>query len=159
KSPRSVDPNTTMPSFDLTDAEIDELSHALFGRTPPPELAAAIAAADREPPGDPATGKKIFSEARCISCHTVEVKGHGTAPALSKVASAATRGWLLAFLRDPHAFSPRTRMPRYDFSPAESRDVVAYLEDELRDFDAPTDVLAPLHVNRTLAEKGERTFR
>jgi cytochrome c2 len=159
KNPKAVDPNTTMPSFDLTDAEIEELSHALFGRTPPPELAAAIAAADLEGPGDPAAGKKIFSEARCISCHTVEGKGHGTAPELSKIASAATRGWLLAFLRDPHAFNPRTRMPQYGFSASESRDVVAYLEDELRDFDAPKDVLDPLRVNRTLAEKGEKTFR
>ncbi len=159
KNPKTVDPNTTMPSFDLTDAEIDELSHALFGRTPPQELAAAVAAAEREGPGDPAAGKKIFSEARCISCHTVEGKGHGTAPELSKVATAATRGWLLAFVRDPHAFNPRTRMPQYGFSPSESRDVVAYLEDELRDFDAPKDILLPLRVNRTLAEKGEKAFR
>jgi len=159
KDPKSVDPNTTMPNFDLTDAEIDELSHALFGRTPPPGLAAAIAAAASEPAGNPAAGKKIFSEARCISCHTVEGKGHGTAPELAKIATAATRGWLLAFVRDPHAFNPRTRMPRYGFSDSESRDVVAYLEDELRDFDAPEGLLVPLRVNRTLAEKGEKTFR
>ena len=159
KNPKAVDPNTTMPNFDLPDDEIEELSHALFGRTPPPELAAAIASADREPAGVPASGKKIFSEARCISCHTVEGKGHGTAPELSKIASSATRGWLLAFLRDPHAFNPRTRMPQYGFSESESRDVVAYLEDELRDFDAPKDVLVPTRVNQSLAEKGEKTFR
>jgi cytochrome c2 len=89
----------------------------------------------------------------------VEGKGHGTAPELSKVATAATRGWLLAFVRDPHAFNPRTRMPQYGFSETESRDVVAYLEDELRDFDAPKDILVPLRVNQSLAEKGEKTFR
>jgi mono/diheme cytochrome c family protein len=159
KDPKAVDPNTTMPNFELGDDEIDELSHALFGRTPPPELAAAIASADGEPPGNPAAGKKIFSEARCISCHTVEGKGHGTAPELSKIATSATRGWLLAFVRDPHAFNPRTRMPQYGFSESESRDVVAYLEAELRDFDAPKDALTPLRVNQSLAEKGERTFR
>jgi mono/diheme cytochrome c family protein len=159
KNPKAVDPNTTMPNFELSDDEIEELAHALFARTPPPPLAAAVAAADREPPGDPAAGKKIFAEARCISCHTVEGKGHGTAPELSKVASAATRGWLLAFVRDPHAFNPRTPMPQYAFSESESRDVVAYLEDELRDFDAPKDILTPLRVNLSLAEKGERTFR
>ena len=159
KDPKAVDPNTTMPNFDLSETEIDELSHALFGRTPPPELAAAIGSADREPAGDPAAGKKIFSEARCISCHTVEGKGHGTAPELSKIATAATRGWLLAFVRDPHAFNSRTRMPQYGFTETESRDVVAYLEDELKDFDAPKDILAPLRVNLSLAEKGEKTFR
>jgi mono/diheme cytochrome c family protein len=159
KDPKSVDPNTTMPNFDLTDEEIDDLSHALFGRTPPPALAAAIAAADREPAGDPASGKRIVSEARCISCHTIEGKGNGSAPELSKIASADTRGWLLAFIRDPHAFNPKTRMPQFAFTESESRDVVAYIEDELRDFDAPKDILEPLRVNRTLAEKGEKTFR
>ena len=158
-NPKAVDPNTTMPRFDLSDAEIDELSHALFARMPPPTLAAAIASAEREPPGDPATGKKIFAEARCITCHTVEGKGNGSAPELSKVATSATRGWLLAFLRDPHAFNARTRMPQYAFSETDARDVVAYLEDELRDFDAPKDVLEPLRVNLTLAEKGEKAFR
>ena len=125
----------------------------------PEELAGRIEAAAAEPPGNAANGKKLFSESRCITCHTVEGKGNGSAPELSKIASAATRGWLLAFLRDPHAFNPRTRMPRYRFCEAESRDVVAYLEDEFRDFDAPKDILEPLRVNQTLAENGGKLFR
>ena len=157
--PKSLDPNTTMPNFQLGEADIGALSHYLFSQTPPADLARRVEAAEAEPPGDPAAGKKIFSESRCISCHTVEGKGNGSAPELSKVASAATRGWLLSFLRDPHAFNPRSRMPQYHFTDAESRDVVAYLEDEMRDFDAPKDQLDPLRVNQTLAETGKRLFR
>ena len=157
--PRDVDPNSTMPNFQLTAKEIDELSHYLLGQDVPEELAHRVSAAGSEPPGDAAAGKKLFSESRCISCHTVEGKGQGSAPELSKVASAATRGWLLAYLRDPHAFNPRTPMPQYHFTDVESRDLVAYLEDEFRDFDAPAEVLQPLRVNRSLAEAGEKTFR
>jgi mono/diheme cytochrome c family protein len=157
--PRDVDPNATMPNFQLTAKEIEELSHYLFGQDVPEELARSVKAAGEEPAGDAANGKRLFSESRCISCHTVEGKGQGSAPELSKVASAASRGWLLAYIRDPHAFNPRTPMPRYHFSDAESRDVVAYMEDEFRDFDAPKDILEPLRVNRTLAEAGEKTFR
>lgn len=157
--PRDVDPNATMPNFQLSAREIEELSHYLFGQEVPEDLARRVKAAGEEPAGDVANGKKLFSEARCISCHTVEGKGQGSAPELSKVASAANRGWLLAYLRDPHAFNPRTPMPQYHFSEAESRDVVAYLEDEFRDFDAPKEILEPLRVNRTLAEAGEKTFR
>jgi len=157
--PRDVDPNATMPNFQLTAKEIEELSHYLFGQNVPEELARSVKAAGEEPAGDAANGKRLFSESRCISCHTVEGKGQGSAPELSKVASAASRGWLLAYIRDPHAFNPRTPMPRYHFSDAESRDVVAYMEDEFRDFDAPKDILEPLRVNRTLAEAGEKTFR
>jgi mono/diheme cytochrome c family protein len=159
RGPRRVDPNATMPNFHLSDTEIEELSHYLFNQPVPWELARRIQSAQDEPAGDAASGKKLFSESRCISCHTVEGKGNGSAPELSKVASFATRGWLLAFLRDPHAFYPRTKMPRYHFSDGESRDVVAYMEDELRDFDAPKDILTPIRVNQTLAEKGEKLFR
>ena len=157
--PRAVDPNATMPNFQLAAGDLAALSHYLFAQTPPADLARRIEAAGAEPAGDVGNGKKLFAESRCISCHTVEGKGNGSAPELSKVASAATRGWLLAFLRDPQAFNPRTRMPRYHLSEAESRDVVAYLEDQFRDFDAPKDVLTPLRVNQTLAERGADLFR
>ncbi|HJW14843.1 MAG TPA: c-type cytochrome [Thermoanaerobaculia bacterium] len=159
RGPRKVDPNATMPNFHLSDKEIEELSHYLFNQPVPWELARRIQSAGEEPAGNAANGKKLFSESRCISCHTVEGKGNGSAPELSKVASWATRGWLLAFLRDPQSFYPRTRMPRYHFSESESRDVVAYLEDELRDFDAPKDMLTPVRVNQTLAENGGKLFR
>jgi mono/diheme cytochrome c family protein len=159
KDPKSMDPNSRMPNVELADPEIEALTHYLLGAPVDPSLASRIDSAGKEPPGDVASGKKLFSESRCISCHTVEGKGNGSAPELSKVASAASRGWLLAFLRDPAAFDPRTRMPRYHFSEAESRDVVAYMEDEFRDFDAPKDILEPLRVNQTLAENGGKLFR
>jgi mono/diheme cytochrome c family protein len=157
--PRKMDPNATMPNFHLSDKEIEELSHYLFNQSVPWELARRIQSAGEEPAGNAANGKKLFSESRCISCHTVEGKGNGSAPELSKVASSVTRGWLLAFLRDPQSFYPRTRMPRYHFSESESRDVAAYIEDELRDFDAPKDMLTPVRVNQTLAENGRKVFR
>jgi mono/diheme cytochrome c family protein len=158
-NPKALDPNSTMPNFQLGDRDIEALAHYLFGLSVPGDLAAAVAAAGREPAGDPKNGRKIFSESRCISCHTVEGKGNGTAPELSKVGSAANRGWLLAFLRDPQGFNPGTRMPRYGLSEVESRDVVAYFEDEFRDFDAPKTLLDPIRVNQTLAETGARLFR
>jgi mono/diheme cytochrome c family protein len=159
KEPRAVDANATMPNFQLADNEIDQLVNYLYGQPVPDELAKKVQAAAEEPAGAPANGKKLFSESRCISCHTVEGKGNGSAPELSKVASRVNRGWMLAFLRDPQAFNPRTRMPRYHFSDEESRDLVAYLEDEFRDFDAPKDILEPIRINQSLAENGEKLFR
>jgi cytochrome c2 len=89
----------------------------------------------------------------------VEGKGNGSAPELGKIASRATRPWLLAFLRDPHAFNPQTRMPGYNFSDSDLRDLVAWFEDELRDFDAPANILEPLRVKARLAERGEKLFK
>ncbi|HJU84704.1 MAG TPA: c-type cytochrome [Holophagaceae bacterium] len=157
--PKGTDPNATMPNFHLDPEQIKELTHYLFNLNAPAALVEKVRAAGAESAGDPKNGKKLFAESRCISCHTVEGKGNGSAPELSQVASRATRAWLLAFLRDPHAFQPATKMPQFGFSAGESRDVVAYLEDEFRDFDAPKDVLDPVAVNQTLAEKGEKLFR
>lgn len=157
--PRTMDPNAKMPNFQLSQQEIRDLSHYLFSRPVPPELRRAVEAAAAEPAGVSAHGKTLFAESRCISCHTVDGKGNGSAPELGKIGSRATRGWLIAFLRDPHAFDPQTRMPQYGFSDADIRDVVAYFEDELRDFDAPATILDPVHVNQTVAERGEKLFK
>jgi cytochrome c2 len=159
KDPKSIDPNASMPNFHLTDQAIEELSNYLFSAEVPKELVRRIDAASAEPAGSAANGKKLVSESRCITCHTVEGKGKGTAPELSKIASTASRGWLLAFLREPQAFNPRTAMPRYHFSETDSRDVVAFLEEEFRDFDAPKEILDPPRVNQTQAENGKKLFR
>jgi cytochrome c2 len=158
-SPKAVDPNATMPNFRLSGLEIRDLSHYLFSRSVPPELRHAVDAASSEPAGVAAKGKTLFAESRCISCHTVDGKGNGSAPELGKIASRATRGWLIAFIRDPHAFYPQTRMPQYGFSDGDVRDIVAWFEDELRDFDAPPTILDPLRVNQTIAERGQKVFK
>ncbi len=157
--PKKTDPNATMPNFGLSKESIRDLSHYLFSRPVPPQLRQAVELTAAEPAGDAAKGKTLFAESRCISCHTVDGKGNGSAPELGKIASRATRAWLIAFLRNPHAFDPQTRMPQYGFSDADVRDLVAYFEDELRDFDAPPTILDPVRVNQTIAERGEREFK
>ncbi len=158
-NPKAVDPNATMPNFRLTADEIRDLSHYLCSRPVPDGLRAAVDRAEAEPAGDAAHGKVLFAESRCISCHTVEGKGNGSGPELNTVASRATKGWLIAFVRDPHAFNPQTRMPQYAFSDQDVRDIVAWFENELRDFDAPPNILEPLRVNQTMAGRGAQTFR
>jgi len=157
--PKSVDANAAMPNFKLSRDDIAALSNYLFSRKASPELQHAIELAALEPKGDAAHGKTLFRVSMCISCHTVDGKGNGSAPELGKIASRATAGWLIAFIRNPHAFEPDTRMPQYSFSDADVRDVVAYFEDELKDFDAPPNILDPIRVNQTLAEKGEKLFK
>lgn len=158
-NPKSVDANATMPNFKLSTDEIRELQHYLFAKEVPQPLATAISTAAAGPAGDAAHGKTLFAEARCISCHTVDGKGNGSAPELNTIASRATRGWLIAYIHDPHAFNPRTRMPQYSFSDQDVRDIVEYFESELKDFDAPANVLDPLRVNQTIADKGAVVFR
>ena len=149
-----MDPNATMPNFHLTEEEIEELSHYLFSGTVPRTCATAIEAAAASRPATPRTARSC-SRSPAASPAT-RSKGRGTAPRPSSrrspprrraagcSPSCATRR------RSIRARGCRTTTSRE----AESRDVVAYIEDELRDFDAPKDILEPLRVNQTLAETG-----
>jgi mono/diheme cytochrome c family protein len=145
-----------MPDFALTPQEIDSLLAYLWTRPPRVELGpqAALAAAG----GDTDRGKVLFSSSRCISCHTVDGKGNGSAPELAGVGSKVKPAWLAAFLADPQRFYPETLMPRYNFSPKDVADLCAYVFDEFTDQSAP----APgpdLHPAEKSIEAGKELFK
>ena len=154
-SPRALRPSTWMPDFHLTEEEVESLVAFLWVqpavRTPAPDD-------DGAPPSDSGRGRKLFRESRCISCHTLEGRGHGSAPELVGIASKVNRGWLTAFLADPHAFQPATAMPRYAFTRDELRDVVAYMMEDLGDPSVPAPG-PPYRASSRLVEAGEQTYQ
>jgi mono/diheme cytochrome c family protein len=155
-SPRSLRPTTWMPDFRLSTSEIDSVVAFLWSRPPRVDLDSlgiVVPAA-----GDPDKGKLIFSTSRCISCHTVEGRGNGSAPELSGVGSKVTRPWLVAFLTDPHRFYPDTKMPRYHFSGQDVADLADYMMGEFVDAAAPAP--APgLHSADKVVQAGETIYR
>jgi mono/diheme cytochrome c family protein len=156
RSPRSLRPATWMPDFHLDDAEIDALTAFLWAQPAAPGQELPPAA--ELPPGNADRGKVLFSESRCISCHTVEGKGNGSAPELAGIGSAVERRWLVAFLRDPQAFQPVTRMPRYHFSSQDLLDLSQYLSDEFTDTAAPP-AGAPFRSAQSAIRAGEEVYR
>jgi mono/diheme cytochrome c family protein len=156
KSPRSLRPATWMPDFHLTDSEIDSLAAFLLAQLPapgqelPPEAQTAAGNADR--------GKILFSESRCISCHTVEGRGNGSAPELSGIGSKVNRRWLVAFIGNPQAFVPDTKMPRYHLTPQELADLSEYLMQEMTDSSAPAPDAA-LRLGQKAIQAGEETYK
>jgi cytochrome c2 len=134
KAPAAVLPATKMPDFRLSDEDVEALTAFLWTRPPKP---GATVPGDPLPKGDAGRGKTLFRESRCISCHTVEGRGNGSAPELGTVGSKVRRAWLVAYLADPHAFQPRTPMPRYDFERQDLLDLSQYLVEEFVDPEAP----------------------
>jgi mono/diheme cytochrome c family protein len=152
KQPRSLRPNTWMPDFHLSDDEIEALVSFLWvqpGTEPLP--------AGDPPAGDSDAGKKVFRESRCVSCHTIEGRGNGSAPELSGIGSKASRRWLVAFLTDPHGFQPDIAMPQYDFTRQQVLDLASYLSEELVDPSAPA-AGAPFHPAAARVAEGEEVF-
>jgi mono/diheme cytochrome c family protein len=156
KSPRSLRSSTWMPEFQLTGGEIDSVVAFLWSRPPRVDLDTDSVAVVSN--GDVDHGKLLFSISRCISCHTVEGRGNGSAPELSGVGSKVTRRWLVAFLADPQRFYPDTKMPRYHFSSHDAADLADYMMQEFTDSSAPAP--APgLHSADRVVEAGETIFR
>jgi cytochrome c551/c552 len=104
--------------------------------------------------GDPAEGRRLFTERGCLACHTHE----GTAtpqgskgakdyvpavesaalygPNLSQVVAKlgqtpgdkkSARTWLVQWIMDPHVHSPRSRMPVTHLTPEQAADIAAWL--------------------------------
>jgi len=156
KSPRSLRPTAWMPEFSLSPAEIDSVVAFLWSRPPRVDL-------DDEPartpvPGDADRGKLLFSISRCISCHTIEGRGNGSAPELSGIGSKVTRRWLVAFLADPQRFAPDTKMPRYHFSPRDVADLAEFMMQEFTDSSVPA-ATPDLHPADRVVASGEAIFR
>jgi len=156
KSPRSLRPGTWMPDFHLSDDEIDDLVQFLWAQ--PPTAGQKLGAGDEPPSGDATRGRILFSRSRCISCHTVEGKGNGSAPELAGIGSMVTRRWLVAFLGDPQGFQPRTLMPRYDFSPQDRLDLADYMMEEFTDGAAPAPT-PPLRPAQQSVQAGEQVWK
>jgi mono/diheme cytochrome c family protein len=142
KDPKAYFPKTRMANFHLSDSEADNLADFLMSFTAfsdsatmeplPQELAqpsAAAAAALQE------LGATRVSEARCISCHSINGKGGYVATDLGKVASKVSEVWLYNYIKNPKRFQPGVVMPRFRFTDKDLAGVVAYMKSEYADFD------------------------
>ena len=90
------------------------------------------------PGGDRENGKLLLRQFGCGTCHEIpgvaDAKGR-VGPPLAGVASRiyiagvlpATPANMMAFIRAPQAYAPRTAMPDLGVTEAHARDMVAYL--------------------------------
>ena len=130
-NPREYDPQeglirSRMPKFNLSKEQILALEAFL--------MASVNETALKEPVegGDPEAGGLLFRESRCVTCHLVEGKGGYLAPELSGITSKVNKKWLYNWIKDPHYFQPRTKMPQFNFSEKQLSDLVEYIWEEFQ---------------------------
>lgn len=87
-------------------------------------------------------GKKLFWDKGCTGCHMV--KGFESAPkqgpSLAKVGEKVQPEWLVAWIKDPKAYLPRTNMPKAPLDieePGQVEKVAAYLIQASQPFPLP----------------------
>lgn len=126
RNPRGYLLKSRMPDFLLSEQDAADIALLLIPRNGSPGGAVA---------GSVERGKLLFNESRCVTCHSVEGKGGNIGPDLAKVASKLRPDWLLKWLRNPQEMMPATRMPVYNFTEQDIRDMAAFLMQEYVDLE------------------------
>jgi mono/diheme cytochrome c family protein len=108
-------------------------------------LAAYLFDVSQKPPvppldahGDAAHGKWLFENRGCLGCHVLDPEAKrdlaGTyrqfGPNLAGVGSKTTRAWIYAWIKDPKAWNPKTKMPNLRLSDADALDIAEYLSQQ-----------------------------
>ena len=132
-NPKGYLPKSRMPDFLLVEQEAADITLFLI-----PQAQGAGETAT----GSVERGRKVFNEYRCVTCHALEGKGGDIGPDLAKIGSKLRPDWLLKWLRNPHEIMPATRMPVYNFTEQDARDLAAFLMGEYVDLELPEDEAA-----------------
>jgi cytochrome c1 len=80
-------------------------------------------------------GERLFEMLGCHGCHLTEGYEHLAkvdgvsviAPSLRRIAAKVDAGWLVRWIKNPHEFRPRTRMPNFMFDEDQAVAIAAYL--------------------------------
>jgi len=163
-----------MPKFRLDETQLRALSAYLSAQRAHPikpyNFDPRVVAAWSKNPELISQGEVRFKQMFCSTCHSLAVTragetkliGGDVGPELTKVGSKVNPEWLVAWLRDPQAYLPHTRMSRYGWSDEDLYKVTQYITTKLTDSDllanvpqlgAPTDLEVDLG-KRLFQEKG-----
>jgi len=132
KDPKQYLPLTKMPNFMFSDQEVADISLFLSPRNNSGDVIEDIG-------GSYASGKKLFGESRCVSCHSVDGRGGDMGPDHGKVSSKIYPSYIYKFIKDPQELLPDTEMPTFGFSVQEIKDLTSFLVEEYIDFELEED--------------------
>lgn len=76
-----------------------------------------------------ALGEQLFEQVGCVGCHLVE--GYGelpkVGPYLRRVSAKVDADWLVGWVKAPHEYRPRTKMPNFYFDEDEAEAIAGYI--------------------------------
>lgn len=72
-------------------------------------------------------GARIFQDSGCRTCHSLGGVGAHVGPELDRVRERKSRADIVRWLDDPQKIKPGTKMPTFNFKPAQEHALADYL--------------------------------
>ncbi|HKR26550.1 MAG TPA: c-type cytochrome [Acidobacteriaceae bacterium] len=154
KDPQSYSTASTMPNFQLSDADARDISAFLIANSVPvPNAAPRQAPAKADAAAEPTAGASLYGQSFCASCHATQnaagtLAGGDLGPELTAIGTKVKPEWLRAWLRDPHAYNPATPMPRYRWTDQQLDLLTGFLENKTN-----SDFVANVHLDAATPEQ------
>ncbi|MBM3736751.1 MAG: c-type cytochrome [Acidobacteria bacterium] len=121
RNPAAVVPGSEMPSFQLTEMQMNALAAFLLKLNPKTADALAIA------PEFALEGALVYQRFNCGVCHQVNGAGMKQGPVLNGLKRRRTREWIIQHFRDPKKLSPGSTMPPYKLADKDLNNLTDYL--------------------------------
>jgi mono/diheme cytochrome c family protein len=165
RNPRAYDPETAMPHYRFSDAQVATLSGFLLAKSDSDLLANVHLEAAT--PEQIAHGKRLVSDYGCASCHEIAgvKKPENFAPELSRIGNKPVTqlvflqgmqhtlpDYIATKIKQPRAFGQGLKMPQYTFTPAQIDSLATALL-------AFNDRAATLPPSLTLPAKSESDYQ
>ena len=140
KDPQAMYPGERkMVKYNLTDPEIDQLiaffkwigEMDLNGFPPKPHLVQLAVTVTSTGGGvAQASDRPFVFNQMCVACHTMGGQGGLVGPTLDGVGKRLTTEYIAAWLRDPAAVKPGTRMPKLPLTDKDIAELSAFLSQQ-----------------------------
>ena len=129
--PQTVVANSHMPNFDLSPVEAENVAEFLLSVSKAAHEESEIKFKD----DDVSAGTKLLNSLGCVACHQLPGNKENIqppaapydGPELVNVAKRRSTAWLDRWLRTPETLNANHRMPTFDLSKDERRQIVAAL--------------------------------
>ena len=119
-----------MPKFNLTDAEINNLTDYIMTVYQSPKIDRDSMPLSGYSPAQVESGKQLYySKYGCQGCHIINTKqdkGY-IGPTLTHVGSRLTAAWIYQWMKDPQSLRPGTQEPKRDMGDDDARALTAFL--------------------------------
>jgi mono/diheme cytochrome c family protein len=153
KNPQAYSSTATMPNFSLSDDDARDISAFLVAQSTPVALPVSDKNVPQKATADTTAGASLYGESFCASCHAVQnaagrMVGGDVGPELTNVGTKVNPEWLEAWLRNPAAYDPNTKMPHYRFTEPQIKTLAGFLEAKTN-----PDLLANVHLSAATREQ------